>query len=261
MIPKIIHYCWFGDNPLPQLSVKCIESWRQYCPDYEIKEWNESNFDIYLNQYTKQAYEERKWAFVSDVARLHIVYNNGGIYLDTDVELLKSLDLLLNQDMYIGFESDEYINTGLGFGAVKKFHLVKKMLDIYNNQVFVNTDGTYNKTTCPINNTEVINQYGFVINNTKQSKNGITVYPSTYFNPTDTYNQVIKIRKQTFSIHHCNASWEDPDIININKKRLPYINFFGKHLGPKIFAVIQIYKKDGIKSVIKKIKNRLTKQT
>ena len=116
-IPKIIHYCWFGGKPLPNTAIKCIRSWKKHCPDYEIHCWNEKNFDINVCPYVKEAYEEKAWAFVSDYARLWIIYNYGGIYLDTDVELLKNIDNLLKYDVFMGFENKQYVNTGVGFWA------------------------------------------------------------------------------------------------------------------------------------------------
>ena len=129
MIPKIIHYCWFGRNPKPELAVKCIKSWKKRCPDYEIIEWNEDNFDISsCPLYVRQAYEAKKWAFVSDYVRLKVVYDEGGVYLDTDVELKKGLDALLAYDAYFGFEDGTHVNTGLGFGAVKGAPILKEMM-------------------------------------------------------------------------------------------------------------------------------------
>lgn len=150
MIPKVIHYCWFGYNEKPELVKRCIESWKKYCPDYEIKEWNEDNFDVNLCDYTKQAYDKGKWAFVSDVARLWIIYNEGGIYLDTDVELHNELDELLNYSCWFGCDDIRYIATGLGFGAEEKNFLVKSILEDYYNRTFDKT------TTCLYLNTNVI---------------------------------------------------------------------------------------------------------
>ena len=122
MIPKIIHYCWFGYGPKPKLAEKCIRSWKKYCPDYQIIEWNENNFDISACPlYVRQAYEARKWAFVTDYVRLKVIYENGGIYMDTDVELKKNLDNLLPYNAYFGFENYWVIATGLGFGALRDF--------------------------------------------------------------------------------------------------------------------------------------------
>lgn len=154
MIPKVIHYCWFGGNPLPYEVKKCIKSWEKMCPDYEIKQWNESNFDISDNTFARVAYENKAWAFVSDYARLKIVFDYGGIYLDTDVELLKSLDHLLDNKCYIGIQQAQSLcQTGLGFGAEKNSYIVEKMLEKYSNIEF-----DVNKKlelACPILNVNV----------------------------------------------------------------------------------------------------------
>lgn len=130
MIPKVIHYCWFGGNSKPELVQKCIESWKQYCPEYKIVEWNESNFDVNCIDYVKCAYQDKKWAFVFDYARLWIIYNNGGIYLDTDVLLKNNLDDLLSYDCWLASDDVRYIATGLGFGAVKNHYIIEKLMNI-----------------------------------------------------------------------------------------------------------------------------------
>ena len=124
MIPKVIHYCWFGHNPLPERYKEWIKSWKRYCPDYEIVEWNESNYDVTKHPYMRAAYDAKKWGFVSDYARLDIIYENGGIYLDTDVELVKNLDELLYQEGFAGVDSSGRLSTGLGFGARKGLRLI-----------------------------------------------------------------------------------------------------------------------------------------
>ncbi|TNU75055.1 glycosyltransferase family 32 protein, partial [Lactococcus cremoris] len=140
MIPKVIHYCWFGGQPLPESALKCIESWRRFCPDYEIKQWSEKNYDVNKIQYIKEAYQEKKFAFVTDVARLDIIWNEGGIYLDTDVELIKSLDELLYNSLYLGMERAGRVNTGLGFGAEVNHPIVRANLELYTNIPFSGND-------------------------------------------------------------------------------------------------------------------------
>lgn len=155
MIPKIIHYCWFGRQPKPEIVLKCIESWKKYCPDWEIIEWNESNFDVSKHPYMKEAYERKKWAFVSDVARLLIVYNYGGVYLDTDVELSASFDeKIVDIDAFFVFESNRYIATGLGFGAKKHHQAVKQMIKYYDSKHFIGKKGEEVLVPCPRGNTE-----------------------------------------------------------------------------------------------------------
>ena len=137
MIPKKIHYCWFGKNPLPRSVKKCIASWRKFCPDYQIIEWNESNFDVNSHPFIKSAYDNKAWAFVSDYARLKIVYDNGGIYFDTDVELLKNIDHLLENNFYIGVQQSGLLcTTGLGFGAERENDYVCSMLKKYDELVY-----------------------------------------------------------------------------------------------------------------------------
>lgn len=153
MIPKIIHYCWFGGNPKPEIIEKCIASWKEHCPDWEIREWNESNYDVNAHPYTKEAYEAKKWAFVSDLARLEIVYNCGGVYMDTDVELRSGLVHLLENDAFYVFESDININSGQGFGCIAGHYSLKAMIDIYRDIHFLN-NRKYDLSPCPAKNTE-----------------------------------------------------------------------------------------------------------
>lgn len=203
MIPKVIHYCWFGGNPLPYEVKKCIKSWEKMCPDYEIKQWNESNFDISDNTFARVAYENKAWAFVSDYARLKIVFDYGGIYLDTDVELLKSLDHLLDNKCYIGIQQAQSLcQTGLGFGAEKNSYIVEKMLEKYSNIEY-----DVNKKlelACPILNSEAISSIGTWNIDNVNYWDEITIYPSKYFDP---YGGKNLLCKDTISIHHYSASW------------------------------------------------------
>ena len=163
-IPKKIHYCWFGRNPLPESAKKCIESWKKYCPAYEIIEWNENNFDLTENRYAREAYEQKKWAFVSDYARLKIVYEQGGIYMDVDVELIKPLDELTELDGYMGFEKEidgqMWIATGLGFGARAGHPIVGALLKDYEDIPFIKEDGRLDTESCPGRNTRTLRTFG-----------------------------------------------------------------------------------------------------
>lgn len=208
-ISKIIHYCWFGRNEKPKLALKCIKSWKKYCPDYKIIEWNEDNFVISeCPLYVRQAYEAKKWAFVTDYVRLKVVHDYGGIYLDTDVELCKTLDGLLEYKAYFGFENEKYIATGLGFGAPKDMPILKELLDDYENVPFILADGTYDLTPCPTRNTKVFLKHGLIQNNKKQIiDNEIVIFPSAVLCPIDCSTGIKKIRKDTISIHHFSASW------------------------------------------------------
>lgn len=208
MIPKIIHYCWFGKDPLPPIAIKCINSWKKYCNGYEIVEWNETNFDFNITTYSREASEMEKWAFVADIVRYYTIYQYGGVYLDIDVELLKPIDPLLENDMYIGFENDSRINSGQGFGAIKNFQLVKKMLDFYENKSLKECIDI----PSPIYTTKIMKEEGFIINNTKQSINNIVLYSTEYLCPKDWYTGEINITDNTYTIHHFLASWWDKKV-------------------------------------------------
>ena len=215
MIPKKIHYCWFGNGDIPKSALRCIESWKKMMPDAEIIRWDESNYGVTKNTYMKEAYESKKYAFVSDYARLDIVYNEGGIYLDVDVELIKPIgEEFLRREAFFGFQTranngQYYINTGLGFGACKGNVLIKKIMDDYEGESFVNSDGSLNTVSCPTRNSIVFLNEGFELTNTKQVINNIAVYPATYFCPIDEQTGKKEIVKNTVSIHHFNASWLD----------------------------------------------------
>ena len=182
-IPKVIHYCWFGGTEMPAAYKKYMESWKRYCPDYEIKLWNEQNFDFSGNLYARQAYEQKKWAFVSDYARLKIIYEFGGIYLDTDVEILRPLDDLLELKGFLGFQDNKEIATGLGFGAEKGNPVIKAMLADYADAAFILPDGTYDTTPCPERNTEALIPLGFRADGCMQTVDGVTLFPADYFCP------------------------------------------------------------------------------
>ncbi len=238
MIPKVIHYCWFGRGPLPDLAKKCINSWKKYCPDYEIVEWNEDNYDINKNQYMKEAYEAKKWAFVSDYARLDIIYSYGGIYLDLDVELLKPLDDLLCLSGFFGTEQTGYINTGIGFGSEKSNKLVQMMLEEYSNISFAFGEQIYDLTPCPKRNTLSINKLGFKYSAKKLWKyeNNI-VFPPRFFCPINYETNEITITEDTYSIHLFNASW----LTNDEQEMYAKIEKIKKNHG-RIISIVLIQK-------------------
>jgi mannosyltransferase OCH1-like enzyme len=209
MIPKQIHYCWFGGNPLPDSAKKCIESWKKFCSDYEIIEWNESNFDVNCCEYVHEAYEAKKWAFVSDVARLYIVAEHGGIYLDTDVELIKPLDSLLKYNGFMGFEEKQYVALGLGFGAIKGNPLVCELAESYRSLSFIREDGSYNLKPIPHYTTEIMEKHGLQTNGKFQMIDGVAVFPKEYFCPFDYNTGKMNITPNTYSIHWYDASWYD----------------------------------------------------
>lgn len=210
MIPKKIHYCWFGTGELPEKDKRCIESWKKYCPDYEIIRWNESNYDIEKNNYMKTAYASKKWGFVPDFARFDIVYNEGGFYLDTDVELVKSLDELRYNQAYMGFEGGIWINGGIGFGAEAGNKVIKGLRDMYENLSFINDNGKLNLTPSPYYITEYLEKLGLKRNNQEQYLDGIHIYPTEYFAAKDYDTGKIFRTENTVSIHQYNASWKTP---------------------------------------------------
>lgn len=212
MIPKTIHYCWFGGNPLPKEAVKCIESWKKYCPDYEIQEWNESNFDINCCDYVREAYEEKKWAFVSDYARFQILYRHGGVYFDVDVEVVKPIDELVSRGGFMGIErfgDKTEVNPGLGLAVAPGLDLYKELIDAYHERHFKNEDGTLNLKTIVDYTTECLLTHGLQQENKIQEVAGIYIYPKDYFNPTDMQSGKVHITENTVSIHHYAASWVD----------------------------------------------------
>lgn len=206
-IPKVIHYCWFGHGKMSALTEKCIKSWKRYCPDYEIVCWNEENYDFSVNRYAKEAYEAGKWAFVSDYARLKILYDKGGIYLDTDVELLKPLDELVKDGGFMGFDEKGIVATGLGFACEKGNELVGELLKDYDNIPFLKADGSYDTTPCPDRNKETLIRLGMDLACTNQLFMGIRFLPCDYLCPMDYFTGKKTITKNTYSIHHYSASW------------------------------------------------------
>ena len=208
MIPKKIHYCWIGGNPLPESAKKCIKSWKKFCPDYEIIEWNETNYDFSRNQYMKDALAAKKWGFVPDYARLDIIYQHGGIYLDTDVEIIRSFDDMLKNKGYAGFESEDLVNFGQGFGAEAGNPVIKALRDSYEELSFINPDGSLNLIASPALNTITLEELGLEKNNKKQILSDcFTIYPIEYFCPKSLNDGIIRCTKNTYSIHHFDASW------------------------------------------------------
>ncbi|EOY2591629.1 glycosyl transferase [Enterococcus hirae] len=222
MIPKKIHYCWFGKNPLPNEVKKCIESWKLFCPDYEIIEWNEENYDVFKIDYMAEAYKAKKYAFVSDYARLDIIYNNGGIYLDTDVELIRPLDDLLHHSCYLGMELPGRVATGLGFGAVKGNNFLYENMKYYEHNHFF-YKGRMNLTTCVEITTNILKKHGLSNDDNIQIIKDTIIFSTEYFCPYDIEKGITNLTCNTISIHHYSASWyQGGNIIkNIRKKTIP----------------------------------------
>ncbi len=255
---KKIHYCWFGGNPLPPLAEKCIASWRKFCPDYEIIEWNETNFDINCCAYVKEAYEAKKWAFVSDYARFKILYEHGGLYFDTDVEVIKPLDEIVAKGNFMGreIEGKASVAPGLGFGVNPGLGLIKELLDSYNDRHFINSDGSYNQKTIVEYTSEILCKHGLQNTNDIQFIADVYIYPKEYFCPMDYYTGKLSITKNTYSIHHYTASWHDQREAYAMALQKKLARFLPKRLSSIIATAISILKFNGIKAMFKWIFKR-----
>lgn len=247
MIPKVIHYCWFGGKPLPKDAERCIESWKKYLPDYEIKRWDESNFDVNIIPYTQEAYQAGKYAFVSDYARFWIIYNYGGIYFDTDVEVISSLDSILKAGSFLGVECQSFeqiaVNPGLGFGAFAGMGAVKDLLTYYESLHFVNTDGSISYKNIVEITSEYLAEHGMINTKGIQECAGFTIYPVDYFCPISFETRKMIITGNTKTIHHFAESWVP--------KSTRFKNAIGRVLGQEFLQTL-VRIKGLIKRVAKK---------
>ena len=211
MIPKIIHYCWFGGKDKPTSAKKYIAGWKKHCPDYTVIEWTEETFPITsCPQYIRDAYAAKKYAFVSDYVRLKVLYDQGGFYLDTDVELLKPLDPFLNEHAIIGFENNEFVNSGQMLAAMAGHPILKEMMDRYNHESFYQPDGSMYLLGCPHVNTDALSAHGLQKNGLEQTVADVHVFPADYFNPLDSATGALHKTKNTVSIHWYSMSWISP---------------------------------------------------
>lgn len=217
-IPKVIHYMWLGGKEIPDSLKKCIESWQKFCPDYKIKKWDERNYNIEKNIYMKNAYETGNYGFVPDYARLDILHEQGGIYMDTDIELIKPLDDLLCQDSFCGVEKWQTLNFGGCSGAVKGSKAIKCFLDAREPLTFLDENGNPDKNTCGYYDTRTALKYGYCINGKEQMIMNMTIYPYEYFHPYDYMSGEVAITPNTYSIHHFNGGWLDDSMREENKK-------------------------------------------
>ena len=260
MIPKIIHYCWFGGHPLPASALKCIESWRKYCPDYEIKEWNETNYDVNKIGYISQAYQAKKYAFVSDYARFDILYQYGGIYFDTDVEVIKPIDDVIEKGSFFGMETVDTVNPGLGMAASLRDPLYAEILQYYEKADFIKPNGRMDLTTVVTLVTGILKKHGFTKGNKIQTVENLTIYPIDYFNPKDQRTCIITVTDNTYTIHHFDASWSLP----LRKKYMEY----SKTLIPKVgsgityiilfpMRIICIIQEVGFSGLMRKISTKI----
>jgi len=251
-IPKVIHYCWFGGADIPENMHRCIDSWKKFCPDYKIVRWDESNYDYKKYKYTEDAYEQKKWAFVSDVARLDVIFQYGGIYLDTDVELIKPLDELLNQGAFMGFEQGRRVNTGLGFGAEKGNLLIKENLEYYKHIEFIKENGELNLVPCPNITTEILELHGLVREDKIQILDGMKIFSSIYFSPMILADGTAELKPETISIHHYAGSWTTENEKRLLYKRRCVYTKYGK-VGLSFFDGMVMLKKKGIRAFLSRL--------
>lgn len=260
MIPKIIHYCWFGGNPLSKKIKKYIETWHQMCPDYQIIEWNETNTDITSNVYAKEAYDAKKWAFVADYFRLEALYKYGGVYLDTDVEMIKNIDIFLDNPAFCSGEFKGVISAGI-IGAEPENAWIKMLLESYYNRNFKNQDGTYNTkpTIVGILTNKTEEMYNLKITGDYQKiGNDVVLYPPNYFYPKGASYDKLRITDNTYCIHHFEGSWsEDAKLQKWLKKIL------GEKVGGRSAKLIRLIKKrDGsLKKEFTKYIEKIKKNT
>lgn len=239
-IPRVIHYCWFGGKPLPDDVLKCINSWKRMCPDYQICQWDESNYDVEGCIYAKEAYQHQKWAFVSDYARFDILYTHGGIYMDTDVELIRPIEDILEKGPFIGTERRMAgtVSPGLGMAMPPAHPVCGEILDEYKRARFINPDGSYNLVSVVWYSTNVLKRYGLQQSDGIQNIQGVWVYPWDYFCPIDYKTGICDITSNTRSIHHYSASWLDEEA----QKALRLTFRMSKYFGPKVgYTVGRIY--------------------
>lgn len=256
MIPKIIHYCWFGSGEVPEKDKRNIEGWKKLNPDYQIIRWDESNYDVKKCAYMAECYSASKWGFVPDYARTDIVYQHGGFYFDTDVELLKPLDSLLEEKCVMGFEKADYVNHGHGFAAEQGHPILKELLDFYDSIHFIHADGSLNLTPSPVYITELLVKHGLKLNGKEQYVDDVHVYPTEYLCPKNYLTGEIRLTRNTISIHHFNGSWMNPEDI----QRLKEIESLGKKYGEfgarNLVDFRNAWKDNGLKGILKSLREK-----
>lgn len=214
-IPKVIHYCWFGRNPLPKSAKKCIASWKKYCPDYEIIEWNEDNFDVNCCAYASEMFQREKWAFLTDYVRLKVIFEHGGIYMDTDVQVIRPLDTLVERGAYMGVENTHRVATGLGFAAEAGHPFIRENMEYYEQLTSFEE-----LQSCPWITTSLLKPYGYQEDcNEIQMVAGMTIYPEEYLCPKNERTGLTNVTKNTVSIHQFDASWFEESWKDGQKKR------------------------------------------
>lgn len=241
MIPKTIHYCWFGHAPLPPSALKCINSWKKYFPEYNIVEWNEDNFDVNMIPYTREAYKDKKYAFVSDFARFWILYQYGGIYFDTDVEVIQSFESILSKGGFMGIEKNAFVEgkpavaPGLGMGIEAENSFYKEMIDYYTKTPYCTKEGEKHPITIVVHTTKELYKSGMIPSHKLQMINDFWIYPEDVFCPLDSTTGVLTITDNTVSIHHYTCSWQNSKLAKIRHQiKLQLVRL----CGPKIATAI-----------------------
>lgn len=268
MTVKKIHYCWFGNNPLSSEDMDCIESWKKFFPDYEIVRWDESNFDINICDYVREAYDAKKWAYVSDFARMFILYNNGGLYFDTDVKVVKSFDDILSEGPFMGRENYNPligVNPGIGLYLDKKMPIINEILNNYYEDHFIKEDGSFNYKTIVERVTEVLVGKGLTGENKIQKVAGLNIYPKEYFCPLDYKTGHLNRTENTHSIHLFNASWLDSKMKKrrlVSEKIRKIFPAFCSELVVRIYMIgsrnLELIFSGNVKLVLKKIRKRIS---
>ncbi|MCM1140868.1 MAG: glycosyl transferase [Muribaculum sp.] len=266
MIPKVIHYCWFGGNPLPESAKKCIASWQKYLPDYEIKLWNEENFDVNIIKYTQEAYQAKKYAFVSDYARFWILYNWGGLYFDTDVEVIRPLDDIIARGPFMGCERSADaaesalrmgVAPGLGLGVNPGQGLYDEILKYYAKLDFLNPDGTPNTSDTVVTITSrILCKHGLKLTSEIQLCAGIWIYPNDYFSPKDIDTKITTITENTRSIHHYDATWAEWYDRAAGERGPKLKRILGEKIGGRLNVAIYVVQKYGFSGTLKKVFKR-----
>ena len=275
MIPRTIHYCWFGKAPMPELAQRCIASWEKYFPGYKIQRWDETNYDVTAIPYVREAYQAEKWAFVSDYARFDILYRYGGLYFDTDVEIIAPLDDVLAEGPFMGLQRTVlpadgkevfWPAPGLGLAAHAGMEIYREMLELYQGLHFIREDGRLNMNTVPMYTWMVMQRHGF-----DQSRNAIQrtadvlVYPTDYFSPIDYFSGKLIVTGNTRSVHHFSASWmssqekkvESLDRLLRGKSRtVKWIIYCGT-LPVRLIYILQM---EGFSGVIRRIRTKVRSQ-
>ncbi len=253
MIPKIIHFCWLSGEPYPDLVKKCMQSWNRYLPDYKIMIWTTENFDVDICPYTREAFDKKKYAFVSDYVRLYALYEFGGIYLDSDIEVLRNFDSLLNNIAFSGFESSDRIAAWI-FGSEARNPLFEELLKYYDGRHFLH-NGKMDLTPNPIPITNCLKKHGLQMNNKIQELDLIKIYPIDYFATKDLETGKVVITENSYTIHHFNGAWMDDELRRYQEKRREVNKCLKKYIPDSISSVVAgiigAYSTGGLTRVIK----------